>query len=173
MVNEEPRKLSELLLNFRNLDGTTRIIYANPNYMGNVLNEANWAANQLQIPRAFVLSQWLMEAGLLTGRPSQTAIANNNLGGILDKSKIRRFPDLHSFSIQYVSILRKDGIGNNDDFSKIVKTLHQKHYVVGESPNVYGNKIMGTLSFLKDASPECGAYYKKCLSNKHLHKLKR
>lgn len=147
-------------------DKSVSFKHMDPRFVGEVLNSAEWAAGELNIPAAFVKSHWFMESGKLEMVKGFTYIEKNNFGGFRFKGKPMEFADPHSFADAYVKLLRKDGVHDIDDFDDIVKRLYDKHYVTGESSYGYKMKIRHTMDLLGAADPSIRLYAEQ-IDRKH------
>lgn len=140
-------------------DGSVSLRYMNPQFVGEVVINAEWAAQQLNVPYPFVISHWLMESGRLQMVRGFDYIKANNLGGFKKGGMPMEFDSIHSFAKAYVKLLRKDGVHDISDLDDIVGRLYSKRYVVGESELVYKTKIIHVMDKLGEADLAIRSYY--------------
>lgn len=153
----EAKHISDALIRSSPDINAAKSAYLTPVFIGGVLLQAQKASNELQIPKEFIVAHWLMESGKLQG----LAVSKNNLGGILRGKRPAKFESLDDFRKKYVSILKKDGV-KNTSFISTIAILHRKHYVFGESEEVYRSKVHGVSHMLAAAvGGEYAVYYSK------------
>ncbi len=159
--SNEVSRLSEALMDASPYSYAVNNMYMNRKFVKDVLKESEWASEQLNIPKQFILSQWFMEDGML--QPSGfNYVRKNNLAGIQNSNREpARFDNLHEFAKDYVAILQKDGVNNTNDFIDIVNGLCDGNYAGGEGPISYGSKVLTTMGQLRFVGNEYDQYYQK------------
>ena len=120
-------------------------------YMDSVLEHAGMASTALNIPRSFILSQWLMESGAL----NRFSVKRNNLAGIQKKNSLRSFNSLRDFTEEYIRTLKGDAIQNIADLPEFVTRLHSKHYFTAREKS-YLNGLSWRLGFMVPAQKGIG-----------------
>ncbi len=159
-------KLSDRLIGLSPYKHYIDTRYMNVPFLIKVSDESEWASKQLNIPKEFIMAQWLMESGRL--QPSGFGyVSKNNLAGIKRGNDPMEFEDLHGFASSYVSILQKGGIRDTKNFWKIVKSLRKRNYFANESPLHYGTKVLSVLRLLSHVNDKYGSYYKESLDGLH------
>lgn len=128
-------------------DGTKLADNANLKFLENVINEADYAAKELQIPRRIVLSQWAFESGRFQQKEAWY-IDYNNLGGFMSPDvngtmKLEKFSNLHEFALSYVKTMKAMGVEKTYDIHQMVAKMGKAGYFVGPTVRDYEEGVKG------------------------------
>lgn len=172
VTQQECKTLSKLMYNASPFEDAVTFMYANPEMVGKIMQNAENAAERLHhhVSKEFIFVHWAMESGILN-LPNLNAIQNNNFAGIMTNRKLRHYKSIDLFVDDYVETLRHaglDGVDGNqgEKLLAVADKLDGKHYANKELETTYFSKILGIARLLKDVSPEFGAFYTQCIETR-------
>ncbi len=124
----------------------------NHSYLLNLISEARKVSNTLNIPFAFVMSDWLMESGKLSTLSNKNIEFNNlaNLGyeGNNGTFVLMKFNTLNAFADAYTKVLRSEGVENTSNLQEIVTKMGNSGFFIGESAYSYLESINGAMQLV-------------------------
>ncbi len=122
--------------------------FLNAGYVQNVMDQASWVSEKLQIPKVFVMADWFMEIGKGSTLSNLNIQYNNLCNAGMQTSNgfdLMRFPSLMAFSIKYVGILSAAHVPPTSNAYIIVSDMQKSGFFGNESVQSYLANVEGVV----------------------------